>query len=111
MKRTSESIEQFRRGDSGPKYLFRGPHCEWGVIILKPGEKMGLHGHRAVIEDFFFIDGSPKIVVAGREERVKPGDVVRVEPGESHDIVNDSENFIKLVFIKAPYIPEDKYTC
>ncbi|MCX7706041.1 MAG: cupin domain-containing protein [bacterium] len=111
MKKTSESIEKFKKGDSGPKYLFRGPYCEWGIIILKPGEKMGSHGHREVVEDFYFIEGGPKIVVGDIEHRVNPGDAVRAEPGEAHDIINDTQEEIKLVFIKSPYLPDDKYSC
>ncbi|MCM8788933.1 MAG: cupin domain-containing protein [Candidatus Omnitrophica bacterium] len=102
MKKTSESIEKFRKGDSGPKYLFRGPHCEWGIIVLKPGEQMGAHGHKSVVEDFYFIEGSPKILIANAELRAIPGDAVRADPEEIHNIVNDTDNLIKLVFIKAP---------
>lgn len=111
MRKTSESVEKFRKGDSGPKYIFRGPYCEWGVIVLKPGENMGVHGHKEVVEDFYFLHGSPEIVVAGTRQRVKPGDAVRAEPGESHDILNDTQEEIKLIFIKSPYLPEDKYSC
>ncbi|HOJ31264.1 MAG TPA: cupin domain-containing protein [bacterium] len=111
MKKTSESNEKFRKGDSGPKYLFRGPHCEWGIIVLKPGEKMGAHGHNAVVEDFFFLEGSPHIIVSSQQQRVFPGDAVRVEPGEVHDIINDTDQEVKLVFIKAPYLPDDKFSC
>jgi len=111
MRKTSETREQFKSGDSGPKYLFRGPHCEWGVIVLNPGQRMGAHGHKAVVEDFLFLEGTPKIIVAGKEERVGPGDAVRAEPGEAHDIINDTGSAIKLVFIKSPHLPDDKYTC
>ncbi|MCM8817472.1 MAG: cupin domain-containing protein [Candidatus Omnitrophica bacterium] len=111
MKKTSESIEKFKKGDSGPKYLFRGPHCEWGIIVLKPGEKMGCHGHREVVEDFYFIEGSPKIIVGNIQQRVNPKDAVRAEPGEAHDIINDTDKEIKLIFIKSPYLPDDKYSC
>jgi len=111
MKKTSESDEKFRKGESGPKYIFRGPFCEWGIILLKPGEQMGLHGHKQVVEDFFFIQGSPKISIAGSEQRVYPGDAVRAEPQESHNIINDTDSDVKLVFIKSPFIPDDKYSC
>lgn len=111
MKKTSESNEKFRSGDSGPKYIFRGPHCEWGIIVLKPGEQMGAHGHKSVVEDFFFLEGNPKIFIAGIEQNVKPGDAVRAEPGEAHNIINDTDSIVKLVFIKSPFIPDDKYSC
>jgi len=103
-----ERDKEFRKGDSGPKYLFRGPHCEWGVIVLKPGEKMGPHGHGVVVEDFYFLEGSPLMCIDELEMRMEPGDVVRSHPPEKHDIHNDTDLPVKLVFIKAPYMPEDK---
>lgn len=37
MERVNESEKEFRFGDAGPKYLFRGPRIEWGILVLKPG--------------------------------------------------------------------------
>lgn len=110
MKKTRESEKEFKQGDSGPKYLFRGPHAEWGIILLKPGQKMGAHYHRQVVEDFFFLQGEPKVIVSGNEERAEPGDAIRANPQEKHDIQNDTSETVKLVFIKSPYLPEDKYS-
>ena len=47
MKVVKESDFEYRGGDSGVKYLFRGPSIDWGVILLKPREYMGdkPHGH------------------------------------------------------------------
>ncbi len=108
MKRTSESQEAFRNGDWGPKYLCRGPHCEWGIILLKPGQTMAAHTHRTVVEDFYVVEGSAVIAVAGLELLVETGEVVRADPGESHGIVNRGEKPVKIVFIKAPYLPDDR---
>lgn len=108
MEKVREKEKEFRKGDSGPKYLFRGPHAEWGVIVLKPGEKMGCHGHQKVVEDFYFLEGSPLIIIDGAETRVEPGEAIRSVPPEKHDIYNDTAEPIKLVFIKAPYLPHDK---
>ena len=48
------------------------------------------------------------MVVDGQEHRVKPGDVFRLESGEAHDIVNDGAEDTRIIFIKCPYLPEDK---
>ena len=40
--------------------------------------------------------------------RIQPGDVVRLEPGERHDIINDTEEACEGVFIKSVYAPKDK---
>ena len=110
MERANESEKTFRKGDSGPKYLMRGPKIDWGVIALNPGEKMGVHGHNAVEETFFFIQGAPKIIIDDVSYDVKEGDAFRLEPLEKHDIHNDTDSPVKFVFIKCPYLPDDKIT-
>ena len=108
MERANESEKTFRKVDSGPKYLFRGPMIDWGVIVLKPGEKMGVHGHNEVEETFYFVQGTPKMIVNDVSYQVKVGDAFRIEPLEKHDIDNDTNAPVKLVFIKCPYLPDDK---
>lgn len=108
MERTNENEKSFRKGDSGPKYLFRGPKIDWGVLVLNPGEKMGEHGHNEVEETFYFIQGTPKIIVDDVSYQVKEGDAFRLEPLEKHDIYNDTDSPVKFVFIKCPYLPDDK---
>lgn len=108
MQRVNEKGQAYRKGDSGPKYLMRGPRIEWGVIRLKPGEEMGRHGHREVEETFYFFDGAPAIVVDGVSHRTREGDAFRLDPGEMHNIVNDTTDAVRVLFIKTPYLPDDK---
>jgi len=98
----------FRFGDHGPKYLIRGPQHEWGVIVLQPGQELGGHRHAEVEETFYFETGAPQMLVDEVEHRVRPGDVFRLEPGEGHDIVNDTDADTRIIFIKCPYRPDDK---
>ena len=108
MEQVNEHELEFRHGDHGPKYLFRGPHHEWGIIVFKPGQAMGPHKHEQVEETFYFECGTPQMVVDGVAHRVKPGDVFKLDPGEAHDIINDAAEDTRIVFIKAPYLPTDK---
>ncbi len=108
MKRVNEHECEFRHGDHGPKYLFRGPLLEWGIIVIKPGDELGAHKHQEVEETFYFEQGAPKIVVDGREHRVKTGDAFYVEAQEAHNIINDTDEATRVVFIKCPYRPDDK---
>ncbi len=110
MQRVNEKECKFREGDWGVKYILRGPRIDWGIILLKPGKTTGAHGHKEVEETFYFIKGSPKMLVNDVEYRVKEGDAFRLEPLEKHDIVNDTREEVKLIFIKTPYLPEDKIT-
>lgn len=108
LDRVNEHDLPYRHGTHGPKYLFRGPKHEWGIIVLRPGDSLSPHRHAQVEETFFFEAGTPCIIVNGAEHRVRPGDVFRLEPMESHDIVNDSDTDCRIIFIKCPYLPDDK---
>ena len=111
MKRVNEDELKFRKGDSGPKYLLRGPRIDWGVLVLKPGETLGSHFHNEVEETFFFLQGSPIVKVNGQEIRARVGDAFLMEPKDQHDIINDGAEPTKMVFMKSPYLPDDKVDC
>ncbi|MFX1376035.1 MAG: cupin domain-containing protein [Promethearchaeota archaeon] len=90
----------------------RGPPAsiDWGVILLKPGELMGdkAHGHNIIDETFYFVEGDGVMIIDNHEYKAPEGTVVLVEPKEMHNIRNDSEKSIKVIFIKGEYKPEDK---
>ena len=111
MQRESEGELQYRDGDHGVKYLMRGPKIDWGVIRLRPGDSLGAHYHNRVEETFYVTSGSPKMVVNGAEIRAARGDVVRMEPSDRHDVVNDAGEPADLVFMKCPFDKEDKVSC
>jgi quercetin dioxygenase-like cupin family protein len=107
MDRANETQRAYRGGDSGVKYLLRGPRIDWGVILLLPGERLGLHYHDEVEETFYFIQGAGKVCANGEEYNAVLGDVFRLDPTEVHDILNDTDQPSKLLFIKCPYLPDD----
>ncbi|MEI6502351.1 MAG: cupin domain-containing protein [Armatimonadota bacterium] len=108
MELINENDLEFRHGDHGPKYLFRGPLFEWGVIVFKPGQELGQHCHSEVEEHFYFLEGTPRMVVGGQDYRVKPGDAFRLSPPECHNLINDTDADTRVVFIKCPFVPTDK---
>jgi mannose-6-phosphate isomerase-like protein (cupin superfamily) len=108
VERINEHDLEYRGGDHGPKYLFRGPRHEWGVILLRPGDSLNAHKHAEVEETFYFETGAPLMVVNAESFRVRPGDVFRLEATEAHDIINDTSEETRVVFIKCPYLPDDK---
>jgi quercetin dioxygenase-like cupin family protein len=98
-------------GDSGAKYVMRGPHVEWGIVKMKSGQSSKDHGkhiHHVVEETFFFLQGTPRFIINGVEHRVRPGDAFRVEPNEHHNLINDTDEDCIAVFIKYPYLPDDR---
>ena len=108
MEKVNEHDLEYWKGDSGPKYLFRGPNIDWGVLRFQPGQELGYHTHERVEETFYFTKGTPKMIVNDEEHRVRVGDAFRIEPGEKHNIINDTDEPIDAVFIKHIYDPDDK---
>ena len=108
MKKVNESDFQYRNGDSGPKYLMRGPNIDWGVMVVKPGKKMGPHGHAKTEETFYFVKGTGNMIVNDKPYPAKVGDVFYIEPHEFHDVENTGNEDMKVIFIKSPYLPDDK---
>ena len=109
MELVQEQERQYRGGGSGVKYLMRGPKIDWGVILFAPGEQLGRHLHKAVEETFYFVDGvGGRLIVGDVEHQICVGTAVRIEPGEVHNIINDTRSPLKAVFIKSSYDPKDK---
>jgi len=108
MQKVNEHDLEYRAGDSGPKYLFRGPKIDWGVLRFLPGQKLGRHRHERVEETFYFTKGTPLMIVGGEQFRVRAGDAFRLDPGDVHDIINDTNEPVDAVFIKSSYDPQDK---
>ena len=108
MELVNEHDLPFRNGDCGAKYLLRGPHYEWGIILIKAHQAMRPHLHEQVEEQFYCEVGTPTLVIDGVPHLTRQGDVLRLLPGEAHDILNETDEDVRLIFIKAPYLPDDK---
>jgi len=108
MERVNANELEYRHGESGPKYLFRGPSIDWGLIRFLPGETLGAHYHEEVEETFYFTRGNGLFTVDDEQFDITPGDAVRVEPGETHDVLNTGDDPLDCVFIKDRYNPDDK---
>lgn len=111
MKTLHEKDLEFRNKDWGVKYLFRGPKIEWGIILLKPGQKLPCHYHQQVEETFHILEGEPTLIVDGKECLATPGSAFQIPAPETHTFSNASTKNAKILFIKAPYDPNDKIDC
>ncbi|MHA1733280.1 MAG: cupin domain-containing protein [Promethearchaeota archaeon] len=110
MKKINESELEYRnvKEQTGPKYLMRGPNIDWGVIRFTAGQQMGPHGHNETEEIFFILEGEGDLIVNDEPHPYRPGDAFYLEPKEKHDVKAKTET--RMVFIKHPFLPDDKVT-
>lgn len=103
-----EKILEYRFGDSGPKYLIRGPRINFGVVRFKPGEDFEAHYHNVMEENFYCLEGTVDIYIDGVRHTLTKGKFIHVEPKEIHYLINVSKEPVKLTFALGPYAEADK---
>ena len=103
-----ENDFEYRFGDSGPKYLMKGPRMNFALVRFKPGEDFAAHYHNIMEENFYILEGEIDIVVDGVINHLTVGQMIHIEPGEVHYCINRSDKPIKMVSTLAPYQEKDK---
>lgn len=104
----NENEREYRFGDSGPKYLMKGPRMNFALVRFNPGEDFQAHYHNVMEENFFILEGKVDIVVDGVKHTLGPGDLIHIEPGEVHYVKNAYDQPVKMVSTLAPYQEVDK---
>ena len=79
----NEKDFEYRFGDSGPKYLMKGPRMNYALVQFQPGQDNVCH-------------------------TLTEGDFIHIEPGEVHYVKNAYDKPIKMVSTLAPYQEVDK---
>ena len=106
----NESERSYRNGESGPKYLMKGPRMNFAVIRFLAGESIEAHYHAVMEENFFVLSGEIDLVVNGVATALKKGDFAHVEPGERHRFINNSGADVMMTAALAPYMESDKHS-
>lgn len=104
----NENEKEYRFGDSGPKYLMKGPRMNFALVQFMPGQDFQAHYHNVMEEDFYILEGKIDIVVDGTVHTLSKGDLIHIEPGEVHYCRNAYDVPVKMVSTLAPYQAVDK---
>ena len=103
-----ENDFDYRFGDSGPKYLMKGPRMNFALVQFQPGQDFPAHYHNIMEENFYILEGTVDIVVDGVVHTLGPGQFIHIEPGEIHYVLNRYDKTIKMVSTLAPFQEKDK---
>ncbi|MBR0598703.1 cupin domain-containing protein [Sinanaerobacter chloroacetimidivorans] len=99
---------EYRHGDSGPKYLMKGPRMNFAIVQFPPGSDFKSHYHNVMEENFYVMEGEIDIIVDGKTFTLTKGQFIHVEPEETHYLINHSDKVARLVATLAPYQESDK---
>lgn len=105
-----EKDREYRFGDSGPKYLMKGPRSNFAIVQFQPGQDFPAHYHNIMEENFYILEGEIDIVVDGTIFHLTPGQMIHIEPKEVHYCINNYDKPIKMVSTLAPFQEVDKET-
>ena len=103
-----EKEKEYRFGDSGPKYLMRGPRSNFAIVQFMPGQDFQAHYHAIMEENFYILEGIMTIVVDGTPHDLKPGQFIHLEPNEVHYVINRTSSPARMVSTLAPFQDSDK---
>jgi mannose-6-phosphate isomerase-like protein (cupin superfamily) len=78
-----------------------------GIQVIAPGSHIREHQHGVEQELLFFFEGTGKVRVNGVEYPVRPGTTVYAGPGNAHEIVNDTDRDLKMMWVLMPGGLED----
>lgn len=69
------------------------------IVNFSPKTNIKPHYHKKTIEIYFIESGTGKIILNGIEYMAETGDIFIIEPGDTHEIINDTnDNFTILIF-------------
>jgi mannose-6-phosphate isomerase-like protein (cupin superfamily) len=103
MKGFKENIEKLTlENEDFRRVLYTAKHSQLVLMSLKPHEEIGLETHADTDQFFRFEKGKGKVVIDGFEREVGEGDAVIVPAGAKHNVINTSEESLKLYTIYSP---------
>jgi uncharacterized cupin superfamily protein len=74
------------------------------LVEIPPGERIPEHDESARDQEevFIFLEGSPSLVVDGREIEAPPGTFARLDPHLSRTVINYGEDVAAVLIVSAP---------
>ena len=83
------------------KVLFTGTRSQLVIMNILPGGEVGDEVHTYTEQTLFFLSGTGKAILNGKESLIIAGDVVVVTPGTEHNFIFNSnyswEKYVEII--------------
>lgn len=95
-------FKQTEENNNFRKVLFTGERSQLVVMDIPPGGEIGEETHLHVEQTLFFLSGTAKAILDGKESPIGAGDVAVVTPGTKHNFINVGPDSLKVYTVYAP---------
>lgn len=99
--------EMIGRGEK----LGNAMHHSIGHVVVLKGYSTNKHYHPVAEETYYFIRGTGKMVINNTEYKVKPGDVILVNPNDIHQLFAEDEEVEAIVVCAPAFEPNNTIYC
>lgn len=65
---------------------------------LLPGQRVSAHSHESICELFYILSGRGSFIINGEAVTVREGCSIRIDAGEVHELVNDSNGALTMIY-------------
>lgn len=79
------------------------------VVVMDAGETIPDHYHKRSREFYRVLAGECRLIVNGETHRLQPGDMLLMEPGDVHRVINEGDEPFTLLVVKANAAPDDTF--
>lgn len=90
--------------------IFGNERAQAAVMVLQPDESTGgpNNRHKGSDQWLYVVDGKGTAVIEGQAYELRPGELVVIEQGETHEIRNEGDTVLQtLNFYAAPAFAPD----
>lgn len=82
-----------------------GPITQFAQANFPPGEVAAGHVHHDMTEVFLISAGTATMQLSQRAEQLQTGDCIVIEPGEWHELQNNSSEVLQVVYFGVKSLP------
>lgn len=80
-----------------------------GMTLLPPKKSSNYHKHENEEEIWYVVSGKGKAIIDDKEFTIEKGVAIYVPPGSFHQLVNTSDETLKVLWIFSPPGPETPF--
>lgn len=94
--------EDTLRNDDYRRVLFTGRNTQLVLMTLRAGDEIGLETHEEHDQFIRVESGTGTVVLNGETHRLKDGTAVVIPAGVQHNVINSSEEPLRLYTLYSP---------